>query len=102
MGPPIPRARPKPWANVVFPAPRSPASSTVSPGRAKPAIAAASSRVSSADLVVAEIVTESPSPLTQSEVFFGPHEVGPHAGHRLSGAPEGGTCSHSRCSNDPG
>ena len=50
IGSVTPRPAPKPWANAVFPAPRSPASSTRSPGSARAASAAARSRVSSTEM----------------------------------------------------
>ena len=52
----IPSAAPKPCVKAVLPAPRSPARSTRSPGRANSASAAASSFVCSGEVVRAKII----------------------------------------------
>src|SRR5437879_2096488 len=55
----MPRPSAKPWVNAVLPAPRSPTRSRRSPGRAKGAMAAASWRVASTEVVQYPVIARS-------------------------------------------
>ena len=84
MGSVTPRAAPKPWVNAVLPAPSSPASRITSPGRASSASAAASGARCRSPIAYRASQGHAPAPRGQGQL--GPHEVGPHLGHRLAAA----------------
>src|SRR3954454_7032708 len=86
-----PRPAANPWANAVLPVPRSPASTSRSPGAARPAISAARARGSLTD-PGAPLITAGPprsgAVRCHGEVLLGPDQVGPHLGGQVAGAPQ--------------